>query len=169
MGWQDRKIQPLFSKFPSLIPVAINLEPDGRFPHHSPNPFLTTATDELAALVRDNGADFGVAFDGDADRCIFVDERGERIPADLVTALIAASYLVQVSGATFLYDLRSSRVVAETITHLGGRAIRCRVGHAFIREQMRRENALFARRALGPLLFSGTQGSATTVFLPWSR
>ena len=155
-GMAGPEVQPFFSKFPSLTPVAINLEPDGRFPHHGPNPFLTTATDELAALVRDNGADFGVAFDGDADRCIFVDERGERIPADLVTALIAASYLVQVPGATFLYDLRSSRVVAETITHLGGRAIRCRVGHAFIREQMRRENALFAGELSGHYYFRDT-------------
>ena len=102
--------------------------------------------------MRDSSADFGVAFDGDADRCIFVDERGDRIPADLVTALVAASYLAHVPGATFLYDLRSSRVVAETITQHGGRAIRCRVGHAFIREQMRQENALFAGEPLGPLL-----------------
>jgi phosphomannomutase len=155
-GMAGPEVRPLFSQFPSLTPVAINLVPDGRFPHHGPNPFLTSATDELKAVVRESGADFGVAFDGDADRCIFVDERGERIPADLVTALIAASYLSREPGATFLYDLRSSRVVAETITHLGGRAVRCRVGHAFIREQMREENALFAGELSGHYYFRDT-------------
>ena len=81
---------------------------------------------------------------------------GNRIPADLVTALVAASYLAHVPGATFLYDLRSSRVVAETITQHGGRAIRCRVGHAFIREQMRQENALFAGELSGHYYFRDT-------------
>jgi phosphomannomutase len=155
-GMAGPEVRPLFSKFPSLTPVAINLVPDGRFPHHGPNPFLTSATDDLSAIVRESGADFGVAFDGDADRCIFVDEQGNRIPADLVTALIAASYLSREPGATFLYDLRSSRVVAETITHLGGRAVRCRVGHAFIREQMRQEIALFAGELSGHYYFRDT-------------
>ena len=80
-------------------------------------------------------------------------ELGERIPADLVTALIAGYYLTHVPGATFLYDLRSSRVVAETIYRLGGRAIRCRVGHAFIKEQMRQDNALFAGELSGHYYF----------------
>ena len=155
-GMAGPEVQPLFSKFPSLTPVAINLEPDGRFPHHGPNPFLLAATDELQSVVRDSGADFGVAFDGDADRCIFVDEQGERIPADLITALIADFCLTQEPGATFLYDLRSSRVVAETIARLGGRAVRCRVGHAFIKEQMRQENALFAGELSGHYYFRDT-------------
>ncbi len=147
------EVKPLFSKFPVLKPVALNLEPDGRFPHHGANPFLLSATNELQETVKDANADFGVAFDGDADRCIFVDERGKRIPADLVTALIAGYYLTTTPGATFLCDLRSSRVVAETITRLGGRAIRCRVGHAFIKEQMRQENALFAGELSGHYYF----------------
>jgi phosphomannomutase len=155
-GMAGPEVRQLFSKYHILTPVAFNLEPDGRFPHHGPNPFLTSATDELRAVVRDSSADFGVAFDGDADRCIFVDERGNRIPADLVTAMIAATYLTHIPGATFLYDLRSSRVVAETITQHGGRAIRCRVGHAFIREQMRQENALFAGELSGHYYFRDT-------------
>jgi phosphomannomutase len=155
-GMAGPEIPRLFSFLPILVPMAINLQPDERFPHHGPNPFLSSATDDLKVLVRDGRADFGVAFDGDADRCIFVDETGERIPADLVTALIAEAFLMQSPGATFLYDLRSSRVVAETITRLGGRAVRCRVGHAFIKEQMRQENALFAGELSGHYYFRET-------------
>ncbi len=152
-GMAGPEIRQFFLKFPSLAPVAVNLDPDGNFPHHGANPFLDSATDELKGMVLNSGADFGVAFDGDADRCIFVDERGERIPSDLVTALIAQQYLAREPGATFLYDLRSSRVVAETVSRLGGRAIRCRVGHAFIKEQMRQENALFAGELSGHYYF----------------
>ena len=152
-GMAGPEIRQFFLKFPSLAPVAVNLDPDGNFPHHGANPFLDSATDELKGMVLNSGADFGVAFDGDADRCIFVDERGERIPSDLVTALIARQYLAREPGATFLYDLRSSRVVAETVSRLGGRAIRCRVGHAFIKEQMRQENALFAGELSGHYYF----------------
>jgi phosphomannomutase len=155
-GMAGPEIQRLFLSFPALTPVAINLEPDGRFPHHGANPFLLSATNELEDVVRHSGADFGVAFDGDADRCIFVDQIGSRIPADLVTALIAQHYLLQEPGATFLYDLRSSRIVAETIIRLGGKAIRCRVGHAFIKEQMHKENALFAGELSGHYYFRET-------------
>ena len=152
-GMAGPEVQRLFSKFPSLNPVTLNLGPDGRFPHHGANPFLPSATTELQEIVRENHADFGVAFDGDADRCIFIDDRGERVPADLVTALIAEYYLTKEPGSTFLYDLRSSRAVAETISRFGGRAIRCRVGHAFIKEQMRQENALFAGELSGHYYF----------------
>jgi phosphomannomutase len=115
-----------------------------------------SATNELEDLVRHSGADFGVAFDGDADRCIFVDETGARISADLITALIAEHYLREVPGATFLYDLRSSRIVAETVLKQGGKGIRCRVGHAFIKEQMRQENAVFAGELSGHYYFRDT-------------
>ena len=152
-GMAGPEVKRLFLKFPILKPVTLHLEPNGRFPHHGANPFLPSATSELQETVKDANADFGVAFDGDADRCIFVDELGERIPADLITALIAGYYLTATPGATFLYDLRSSRVVAETITRLGGRAIRCRVGHAFIKEQMRENDALFAGELSGHYYF----------------
>jgi len=94
-------------------------------------------------------ADIGVAFDGDADRCGFIDEKGGRIPEDLVTALIAEFFLTRQPGATILYDLRSSRTVPQAITRLGGKGIRCRVGHAFIKSQMREESALFAGELSG--------------------
>ncbi len=125
------------------------MEPDGRFPHHIANPLLPATTRELQAMVLQERTDIGVAFDGDADRCGFIDEKGERIPEDLMTALIAGVLLIKNPGATILYDLRSSRIVPETITRLGGKAIRCRVGHAFIKAQMRQENALFAGELSG--------------------
>jgi len=155
-GMAGPEIRRLFLQVQNVTPVAVNLEPDGRFPHHGANPFLLSATNELEDLVRHSGADFGVAFDGDADRCIFVDETGARISADLVTALIAEHYLREVLGATFLYDLRSSRIVAETVLKQGGKGIRCRVGHAFIKEQMRQENAVFAGELSGHYYFRDT-------------
>jgi phosphomannomutase len=125
------------------------MEPDGGFPHHIANPLLVSATRDLQAMVIREKADIGVAFDGDADRCGFIDEKGERIPEDLITALIAEFLLTKEPGATILYDLRSSRVVPETITRLGGRAVRTRVGHAFIKARMREINALFAGELSG--------------------
>ena len=91
----------------------------------------------------------GVAFDGDADRCGFIDECGNRVPEDLVTALIAEFFLSKEPGATILYDLRSSRIVPETIASLGGKAVKTRVGHAFIKAAMREKNALFAGELSG--------------------
>ena len=155
-GMAGQEIQDLSSRVPGISIVTANLEPDGNFPHHGANPFVSEATRELEILVRSSGSDLGVAFDGDADRCIFVDEMGERIPADLVTALIATGLLAREPGAKILYDLRSSRVVAETISDHGGKAVRCRVGHAFIKEQMREENALFAGELSGHYYFRDT-------------
>jgi phosphomannomutase len=148
-GMAGSEVSPLFKKFPVWTLIPMYLEPDGTFPHHIANPLLPTATRDLQERVKKEKADLGVAFDGDADRCGFIDENGERIPEDLVTALIAQFFLTKEPGATILYDLRSSRIVPESITHLGGRAVRCRVGHAFIKEHMREENALFAGELSG--------------------
>jgi phosphomannomutase len=148
-GMAGPEVSALFKGFPIWTVIPMYMEPDGKFPHHIANPLLTSATRELQAVVVKEKADIGVAFDGDADRCGFIDEKGERIPEDLVTALIAEFLLTKEPGATILHDLRSSRVVPETITRLGGKAVRCRVGHAFIKEQMREENALFAGELSG--------------------
>jgi phosphomannomutase len=148
-GMAGPEVPPLFKRFPVWTLIPMYLEPDGTFPHHIANPLLPTATRDLQERVKKEKADLGVAFDGDADRCGFIDEKGERIPEDLVTALIAEFFLTKEPGATILYDLRSSRIVPESITHLGGRAVRCRVGHAFIKEHMREENALFAGELSG--------------------
>lgn len=143
----------LFDRVPAWNLVPLNTEPDGRFPHHGANPFVGDAARELEERVRTEQADLGVAFDGDADRCLFVDEQGRQVPADIVTALIAQFFLAQEPGARILYDLRSSRVVAETIRRLGGTPTRCRVGHAFIKAQMREEDAPFAGELSGHYYF----------------
>jgi phosphomannomutase len=143
----------LFDRVPAWNLVPLNTEPDGRFPHHGANPFVGDAARELEARVRTEKADLGVAFDGDADRCLFVDEQGRQVPADIVTALIAQFFLAREPGARILYDLRSSRVVAETIRRLGGTPTRCRVGHAFIKAQMREEGAPFAGELSGHYYF----------------
>ncbi|GMT46594.1 MAG: phosphomannomutase/phosphoglucomutase [bacterium] len=148
-GMAGLDVPALFKRLPVWNFTPMYMEPDGRFPHHIANPLLPATTRELQAMVLRKKADIGVAFDGDADRCGFIDENGERVPEDLVTALISGVLLVKNPGATILYDLRSSRIVPETITRLGGKAIRCRVGHAFIKAQMREENALFAGELSG--------------------
>jgi phosphomannomutase len=148
-GMAGREVNALFQKFPVLNLIPMYMEPDGRFPHHVANPLIESTTHDLQERVVKEKADIGVAFDGDADRCGFIDEKGERISEDLVTALIAESFLAKNPGATILYDLRSSRVVPETINRLGGKPVRCRVGHAFIKEQMRKENAIFAGELSG--------------------
>jgi phosphomannomutase len=148
-GMAGPEVFRLFKRFPLWTLLPLYMEPDGSFPHHIANPLLPSATRDLQAMVRREKAAIGVAFDGDADRCGFIDEKGERIPEDLVTALIAEFLLTKEPGATILYDLRSSRVVPEVITRLGGKAVRTRVGHAFIKATMREVNALFAGELSG--------------------
>jgi phosphomannomutase len=148
-GMVGPEAELLFKRVPLWRFVPMYMEPDGRFPHHVPNPLLPNTTGDLERMVVRERADVGVAFDGDADRCGFIDERGERVPEDLVTALIGEFLLAKKTGITVLYDLRSSRIVPETITHLKGKAIRCRVGHAFIKTKMREEDAWFAGELSG--------------------
>ncbi len=127
-------------------------EPDGRFPNHEANPLNHETLVGLQAKVRGGRYDFGVAFDGDADRVGFIDEQGDVIPMDLVTALVAQDILSTRKGVVF-YDLRSSRVVKEVIEAAGGRAMMSRVGHAFIKQQMREHDALFAGELSGHYYF----------------
>ncbi|ACL16757.1 phosphomannomutase/phosphoglucomutase [Methanosphaerula palustris] len=152
-GAAGPELSRLFDRVPAWNLIPLNREPDGRFPHHGANPFVGGAARELEERVPAERADMGVAFDGDADRCLFVDEQGRQVPPDIVTALIAEFFLAREPRARILYDLRSSRVVAETIQHLGGTAIRCRVGHAFIKAQMREERAPFAGELSGHYYF----------------
>jgi len=119
-------------------------ELDGAFPNHEPNPVKSENMAALAAMVRKESADLGVAYDGDADRVGFVDETGEPVRGDLMTALFAGEVLRTHPGATVLYDVRSSRAVPEAIKAAGGNPIMCRVGHAFIKKQMRENGAWFA-------------------------
>lgn len=133
-----------------IIPLYEEL--DGTFPNHEANPLKTDTLAAICAKVKECGADFGAAFDGDADRCGFIDDQGEIIPMDLFTALIAQDILSN-GPATILYDLRSSRAVKECIEANGGKAIQCRVGHAFIKAQMRENDAVFAGELSGHYYF----------------
>ncbi|WP_214021165.1 phosphomannomutase/phosphoglucomutase [Methanoculleus sp.] len=148
-GMAGPEVPRLFARVPAWRLSPLYLEPDGRFPHHHANPLDPETTRELQDRVVAEGADMGVAFDGDGDRCGFIDERGERVREDLVTGLIAEFLLKENPGATILYDLRSSRAVVEAIERAGGRGVRSRVGHAFIKALMREEDALFAGELSG--------------------
>jgi len=133
--------------------VSLFDELDGAFPNHEANPLDHETLEPLQHLVRTQGPfDFGIAFDGDADRVGFVDERGDIVPMDLITALIAQTMLKSAPGRIF-YDLRSSKAVKEAIEEAGGEALMSRVGHAFIKRQMRDANALFAGELSGHYYF----------------
>ena len=133
-----------------VIPLYDTL--DGTFPNHEANPLQTDTLDAICAKVKETGADFGAAFDGDADRCGFIDDEGNIIPMDLFTALIAQDILSN-GPTTILYDLRSSKAVPECIRALGGTPIQSRVGHAFIKAQMRETGAVFAGELSGHYYF----------------
>jgi phosphomannomutase len=119
-------------------------ELDGSFPNHEPNPIKPENLTALIRAVIKEKADIGVSYDGDSDRVGFVDENGKVVRGDIVTALLAPEVLADHPGAVVLYDLRSSRVVAEAITNAGGKPVVSRVGHAFIKKQMRETDACFA-------------------------
>jgi phosphomannomutase len=128
-------------------------EPDGTFPNHEPNPLLPENREFIVAKTLEEGADFGVAFDGDADRCFFVDDTGEFVPGDFVTALLAVSVLEKEPGAKIIYDLRASWAVPETVERAGGVPLVNRVGHAFIKHRMREEGAAFGGEVSGHYYF----------------
>ncbi|MCP3914754.1 MAG: phosphomannomutase/phosphoglucomutase [bacterium] len=129
------------------------MEPDGTFPNHEANPLKEENLDPVRELVRGQGLDVGVGYDGDADRCCFVDEKGETVPADLMTALLARAFLERHPGAPIVYDLRSSWVVKEVIAECGGRPVRDRVGHSFIKATMRELGAVFGGELSGHFYF----------------
>ena len=134
---------------------ALYGEYDGDFPNHDANPLHVETLKDLQALIRANPGKyaFGVAFDGDADRAGFLDEKGEIIPMDFMTALIAQDLLQSAPGAACFYDLRSSKVAAEVIAAAGGKPMMSRVGHSFIKAQMRENDAIFAGELSGHYYF----------------
>ncbi len=145
-------LEPLLERLP-LRTERLYFEPDGRFPNHPADPLRAENLRDLQRAVERSGADLGVAFDGDGDRAIFVDERGAPVPADLVTPLLARSQLRRRPGGRVLYDVRSSRVTAEAIRAAGGVAEMCRVGHSFVKAQMRETGAVFAGELSGHFYF----------------
>ncbi len=160
---------PIYEQWAENLSV-VNLYNDLTHPFecHEANPLKTETLDELCAKVKEVGADFGIAYDGDADRVGFVDERGEPMGMDVVSALIAKPILAAKPGATILYDLRSSRAIKEVIEENGGRAVECRVGHAFIKKQMLEEGAVFGGELSGHYYFeenSNAEASTLAAFM----
>ncbi len=126
---------------------------DGTFPNHEANPLKVENMLDVMAKVKENGADIGLAYDGDADRCAFVDENGEIVANDIMTAIVAKEMLNRHPGAHVVYDLRSSRVVAEEVEAAGGVPIKERVGHSFIKATMRAKDAVFGGELSGHYYF----------------
>ena len=127
--------------------------PDGDFPEHEPNPLLPENRRFIIDRVRESGADLGIAWDGDADRCFFIDETGAFVDGDFLTALLAESLLAKHPGAAILYDVRASRAVADTVRRAGGTPYVNRVGHAFFKTRMRDEGSLFGGEVSGHYYF----------------
>ncbi len=134
-----------------LVPMYFEL--DGTFPNHEANPLDETTLADLKARVLAEGADIGLAFDGDADRCFLVDEKGRAVSPSTLTALIAARELAKEPGATVIHNLITSRAVPELVTELGGTPVRTRVGHSFIKATMAETDAIFGGEHSGHFYF----------------
>jgi phosphomannomutase len=142
-GMAGAMLPPVLDRLPMLDVVRCYFEPDGTFPNHEPNPLLPENREFIVSKTRDESADFGVAFDGDADRCFFVDDTGDFVPGDFTTALFAQTILAREGGGKVIYDVRASWAVPEVIREAGGEPLVNRVGHAFIKQRMREEGAVF--------------------------
>ena len=156
-GIAGEAVEGLLSEL-AIEPVRLYFEPDGSFPNHEADPLKAENLVDLQKAVREQKAQLGVAFDGDGDRAVFVDEQGEPVPADLITALFASVVLEHgllgaKRGDPVIYDLRSSRIVAETVRGLGSEPVRCRVGPAFMKARMRDRNAPFGGELSGHYYF----------------
>ena len=143
-----------FAKHPQWSATPLYWELDGTFPNHEADPLKAENLVDVQKLVRDNALDFGVAYDGDADRCMFVDENGDSISSDLITALIAGEILGEQPGAAILYDLRSSQAVPQWVKEHGGVPYRGRVGHSFMKRLLREKDALFGGELSGHYYFA---------------
>jgi phosphomannomutase len=127
--------------------------PDGNFPDHEPNPLLPENRTFIIKKVLSEGAELGMAWDGDADRCFFIDDNGKFVDGDFLTALLAESVLEKEPGATILYDVRASRAVRDTVEARGGRALVNRVGHAFFKARMPEVGGAFGGEVSGHYYF----------------
>jgi phosphomannomutase len=153
-GMAGPMIGPLIDSFP-VTAERLSFEPNGEFPGHEPNPLLPENRKLIIDTVLDHGANLGIAWDGDADRCFFIDDHGEFVPGDFLTALLAEAILEKAPGATILYDVRASRAVPDRIAALGGKPVVNRVGHAFFKTRMRELNAAFGGEVSGHYYFRG--------------
>jgi phosphomannomutase len=151
-GMAGPMVGPLLEQL-GLDPVTAHWEPDGEFPDRGPNPLLEENQRSIVERVKEHDADVGIAWDGDADRCFFIDSHGEFVAGDFLTALLAQSILRKEPGATILYDVRASRAVPDIVERAGGRALINRVGHAFFKTRMRSEHAAFGGEVSGHYYF----------------
>ena len=142
----------LFDPLPCRT-LRLCFEIDGTFPNHEANPLIEENRRDLVAAVRTSGADAGIAWDGDADRCFFVDGTGDFIAGDFITALLAEAFLLKHPGATIIYDVRASHAVKDTVARYGGTPLMNRVGHVFFKTRMREEDALFGGEVTGHYYF----------------
>jgi phosphomannomutase len=151
-GMAGPMVGPLLDRLP-IEQVAMYFTPDGNFPDHEPNPLLPENRTFIIKKVLSEGAELGIAWDGDADRCFFIDDCGKFVDGDFLTALLAESILEKEPGATILYDVRASRAVRDTVEERGGTALMNRVGHAFFKVRMRETGAAFGGEVSGHYYF----------------
>ncbi len=152
-GMAGHTLPAILERVPQIRAHTLYMEPDGSFPNHEANPLKEENLDPVRELVLSTGARVGVGFDGDADRCCFVDEKGQTVSADLMTALLAREFLSRHPGSPIVYDLRSSWVVKEEVARAGGEPVRDRVGHSFIKKTMRERGAVFGGELSGHFYF----------------
>jgi phosphomannomutase len=151
-GMAGPMVGPLLERL-GLDLVCAYWDPDGSFPDHEPNPLLPENREFIMSEVVRQGADLGIAWDGDGDRCFFIDDTGAFVDGDFLTALLAESMLGKHPGATILYDVRASRAVPDTVAQAGGQALINRVGHAYFKTRMRSEHAVFGGEVSGHYYF----------------
>jgi phosphomannomutase len=154
-GMAGPMVGPLLERLPLEL-VTTYWEPDGEFPDHEPNPLLEENRRFIVDKVRETGADLGIAWDGDADRCFFIDDTGRFVDGDFLTAILAEHLLAKLDPAhpaSILYDVRASRAVADVVARAGGVAHANRVGHAFFKTRMRDEGAIFGGEVSGHYYF----------------
>jgi phosphomannomutase len=153
-GMAGPMVGPILEQIEGLELLPFYWEPDGNFPDHEPNPLLPENREFIMAKVVEEGADLGIAWDGDADRCFFIDDTGQFVDGDFMTALLAESILEKQPGADILYDVRASRAVPDLVADKGGRAHVNRVGHAFFKTRMRDEGGAFGGEVSGHYYFA---------------
>ncbi len=151
-GMAGPMVGPLLERL-GLDLITAYWKPDGNFPDHEPNPLLPENREFIMREVVEKKADLGIAWDGDADRCFFIDDTGSFVDGDFLTALLAESILGKHPESTILYDVRASRAVADVVEKAGGRALMNRVGHAFFKTRMREEHATFGGEVSGHYYF----------------
>jgi phosphomannomutase len=142
----------LFDRLPCRT-KRLCFEIDGRFPNHEANPLIEENRRDIVDAVVASKADVGIAWDGDADRCFFIDGSGEFVSGDFITALLAEAFLLKHPSATIIYDLRASHAVKDTVARLGGTSLMNRVGHAFFKQRMRETNGIFGGEVTGHYYF----------------